>query len=270
MTKNIYKNMWEDYAKKTLNMYLKDKYFPLNQRGLSNYMREQYILKYSKKLIKGNFIDIGCASGRQVFKLSSKVKNATGVDISKEYIKHAKITAKERNIKNCKFLVSKVENLPFKKNTFDFMLCSEVLEHVEDLEKSFKELSRVLKKDGYAILTVPNLNSDGSLVGRILRLFRLRKFVPLTDFTKESVKKHKDTHVREFTQETFLKACRKNKLKPIKYTLTGYTDFGWNLPLAIILRIPPLQKFIIYLEKKLSNMQIDLGQNIIVLCKNEK
>ena len=46
-------------------------------------------------------------------------------------------------------------NLPFKKNSFDFILCNHVLEHINDDKKAMKELYRVLNKNGTAILQVP-------------------------------------------------------------------------------------------------------------------
>ena len=46
-------------------------------------------------------------------------------------------------------------NLPFKENSFDFILCNHVLEHINDDKKAIKELYRVLNENGTAILQVP-------------------------------------------------------------------------------------------------------------------
>ncbi len=46
-------------------------------------------------------------------------------------------------------------NIQFPDETFDVILCSHVLEHVPDDQKAMREFSRVLKKDGWAILLVP-------------------------------------------------------------------------------------------------------------------
>lgn len=46
-------------------------------------------------------------------------------------------------------------NIPFPSNTFDVLLCIDVLEHVKDDKKAAKELYRVLKEDGLLILHVP-------------------------------------------------------------------------------------------------------------------
>ncbi len=46
-------------------------------------------------------------------------------------------------------------NLPFKNNSFDFILCNHVLEHIPNDTKAMKELYRVLKPGGTAILQIP-------------------------------------------------------------------------------------------------------------------
>jgi len=46
-------------------------------------------------------------------------------------------------------------NLPFKDNSFDFILCNHVLEHIPDDTKAMQELYRILKPKGTAILQVP-------------------------------------------------------------------------------------------------------------------
>ena len=46
-------------------------------------------------------------------------------------------------------------DLPIKDNTYDFILCNHVLEHILDDNKAISELHRVLKKDGVGIFQVP-------------------------------------------------------------------------------------------------------------------
>lgn len=48
-----------------------------------------------------------------------------------------------------------ITKLFFPDNTFDMIYCSHVLEHIPDDKKAMRELFRVLKDDGFAILQVP-------------------------------------------------------------------------------------------------------------------
>lgn len=46
-------------------------------------------------------------------------------------------------------------DLPFKDNTYDVIFCNHVLEHIPDDTKAMKELYRVLKPNGMAVLQIP-------------------------------------------------------------------------------------------------------------------
>jgi len=48
-----------------------------------------------------------------------------------------------------------IQNLSFKDQTFDSLLCNHVIEHVPNDDLAFAELSRILKKNGKAIITIP-------------------------------------------------------------------------------------------------------------------
>ena len=92
-------------------------------------------------------LDIGCGTGEQLKKLN----NAVGLDIS---IEMAKIS----HNKTGKFVVvGDAENLPFKNKTFDCVISFfGALNHV-NLNRTLKEIKRVLKDDGVLIFTVANV-----------------------------------------------------------------------------------------------------------------
>jgi len=53
-----------------------------------------------------------------------------------------------------------IHKIPFETNNFDAAMCNHVLEHVEDDIKAMKEIFRVLKPGGWAILQVPFMGKD--------------------------------------------------------------------------------------------------------------
>jgi ubiquinone/menaquinone biosynthesis C-methylase UbiE len=48
-----------------------------------------------------------------------------------------------------------ITDIPFEDNFFDFIICNHVLEHIPDDGLAMRELRRVLKAEGWAILQVP-------------------------------------------------------------------------------------------------------------------
>jgi SAM-dependent methyltransferase len=66
-----------------------------------------------------------------------------------------------------------IMNIQYEDETFDIIYCSHVLEHVSDDRKAIKEFFRILKKGGWAILTVPIIrdktHEDPSIIDPIER-----------------------------------------------------------------------------------------------------
>jgi ubiquinone/menaquinone biosynthesis C-methylase UbiE len=96
-----------------------------------------------------SLLEVGCGEGKIINPLQNKYKKICGVDISDEALKDVK-TSK---------IKGRIENLPLSSNSFDIVLCCEVLEHLPRhlYEKSLKEIQRVSRK--YILISVPN-NED--------------------------------------------------------------------------------------------------------------
>src|SRR3989344_1479339 len=60
-----------------------------------------------------------------------------------------------KNFKNIEFSIADLCSLPFKKESFDEIICSDVLEHIKNDEEALFELARVLKKEGVLLITGP-------------------------------------------------------------------------------------------------------------------
>ncbi|MDD3247365.1 MAG: class I SAM-dependent methyltransferase [Methanosarcina sp.] len=94
-----------------------------------------------------SIIDIGCGEGFIINCLNRP--DITGVDISKKALNIAK-----RKNPECNFCTGSVYDLSFKKNSFDLVLATEVLEHLENPEKALQEIKRISKN--YCLFSVPN------------------------------------------------------------------------------------------------------------------
>ncbi len=69
--------------------------------------------------------------------------------------------------------------MPFEDNQFDFILCSEVLEHVDSPGKLLRELARVKRTDGYLILSTPQKFSLPEIAAKVFFSPLLRKLTSL-------------------------------------------------------------------------------------------
>lgn len=105
------------------------------------------------------FLDAACGTGEIIFRLSRDYPeiNFTGIDFTEAMVKIARQKNKERP--NVKILNADVTRLPFKDQSFDFIICSDALHHFSDPESSIKELSRVSRKGAVFLLADPASNN---------------------------------------------------------------------------------------------------------------
>jgi len=99
---------------------------------------------------KMRILDLGCGECNVLTQLIRKGINADyyGIDISKEKIERAKRITKGK----IKLSVQNCGNTSFKNDYFDLIICTQVIEHVDD-KGLVKELSRILKRGGFAYIT---------------------------------------------------------------------------------------------------------------------
>ena len=110
-------------------------------------------------------------------------------------------------------------DLPIKDNTYDFILCNHVLEHVLDDKKAMSELYRVLKKGGTGIFQVPiDMNrkktfQDDSITDKLERNKIFGQYDHVRVYGKDYFNKLKNTgfkvkqidYSKEFSDEEILK-----------------------------------------------------------------
>lgn len=96
-------------------------------------------------------LDLGCGSGRYTRILLRYGGKLWGIDPSKKLLEIAKKENKKANLK-----LGTVYKLPFKSNFFDLVVAGLVIDHFKNLNQAFKEISRVLKKDGIFIFSRSN------------------------------------------------------------------------------------------------------------------
>ena len=108
----------------------------------SNLFRE---IKKVSKNFNGEILDLGCGS-KPYLKLFNKCDSYIGLDINESGHNH-----KHSSID----IFYDGKSIPFQDNKFDNAVSFEVVQSVPDIEKTFSELSRVTKKDGLILFTIP-------------------------------------------------------------------------------------------------------------------
>lgn len=98
-------------------------------------------------------LDIGCSSGIITYELSKDFKEVIGIDIDQAAIALAQ---KKFQKKNLKYQVMSGEDLTFKSNRIDVIVCNQVYQFVADPNKMMAEIERVLKVNGVCFMSARN------------------------------------------------------------------------------------------------------------------
>lgn len=133
-----------------------------------------------------NILDFGCGDGKHYhFFIESGLleENIYGVEVSRKRVERCQSVG----WKNSYFIED--EKLPFPDDKFDIINMAEVIEHVpgDKIEKILSELVRVIKKNGFIIITTPN--------------YPIKRFYDIVDaFLGKKWKRLKDdpTHVNHY------------------------------------------------------------------------
>ncbi len=104
---------------------------------------------------KGLALDIGSGTGYTTYCVFGE-RPTVCVDLHAPNLRyHQSRMASILDVPQPLCVVGQATALPFKAGRFQFVLCSEVLEHLEDDETAVQELARVLASEGKAVITVP-------------------------------------------------------------------------------------------------------------------
>jgi 2-polyprenyl-3-methyl-5-hydroxy-6-metoxy-1,4-benzoquinol methylase len=118
---------------------------PIHQR-----LYKAYVV--AEDYVKGDVLEVGCGEGRGIELILPKAKSFTAVDKIEDAIK--KLQAK---FPTGKFMSMNIPPLSgLQDNTYDSVVSFQVIEHIENDFLYLKEIHRVMKPGGIALLTTPN------------------------------------------------------------------------------------------------------------------
>ncbi|MEK6693349.1 MAG: class I SAM-dependent methyltransferase [Nitrospirota bacterium] len=120
-----------------------------------------------------DILDAGTGDGVLAGLLLKDAKAMTALDISLERIKRCAET-----YKNGHFVVGNAEELPFRGECFDYVVASEIIEHLIEPERFLSSSNHVLKRGGTLIISTPSPLFYENNIGEILKDQHLHTFSP--------------------------------------------------------------------------------------------
>lgn len=117
---------------------------PLHQRLLKPYTE-------ARAWIHGDLLEVGCGEGRGIDLLQPHVASYSAIDKIASAIKSL-----QEKFPSAHFVAANLPPLPYADASFDSVVSFQVIEHIRDDGDFLKEIHRVLRPGGIALLTTPN------------------------------------------------------------------------------------------------------------------
>ena len=134
----------------------------IRERWMNPSIESFYLLSRWYSQGKRKFLDLGCGLGRHSILFGKNGFEVSCFDISEEAIKKTSKWAMEEGL-NFDYSIGDMLNLPYKNESFDCVLCFNVISHTdtEGMKVIANEIKRILKKDGECYLTLGSKDTWG-------------------------------------------------------------------------------------------------------------
>lgn len=137
-------------------------------------LNHQNILDLFEKNSQAVFLDLGCDEGTVTLRMAEKIqtKNIRGVEIVNERIRQAQ----EKGIQVKNFDLN--GRFDFEDAAMDVIHANQVIEHLWNSDNFISEIHRILKKEGYAIISTENASSWCNIFASVMgwQIFSLTNF----------------------------------------------------------------------------------------------
>lgn len=185
-----------------------------------------------KEIGKDNFAvyDAGTGFGQYSYFIATKFPQSKirAIDVKEEYILDCREFFKRQNLGNVTFAIEDLTKIEHTEK-FDLIICVDVMEHIEDDVKVFKNFFTALKPNGIVIINTPSVfggsdvhsHEEESFIGEHFR----------TGYSKE-----------DFTQKLESVGF---KMRKLNYTYGFWGDKAWRLGIKIPILLANFSKLLI-------------------------
>jgi SAM-dependent methyltransferase len=114
---------------------------------------------FASPLVAGKkVLDAACGEGYGAAVLAKAAAEVVGLDLDEQAVRHAqtRYATHPSAAGRLSFCQGSCAQLPFADNSFDAVVSFETLEHLEQQEQMLSEFNRVLKDDGFLIISTPD------------------------------------------------------------------------------------------------------------------
>jgi ubiquinone/menaquinone biosynthesis C-methylase UbiE len=202
--------------------------------GPNYYSANRRLKSISKEISRLNpklLLDVGCGDGIYAIICAQKGTSYIGIDISRHNLQRTKTWSRRKKLdKLVDLVLCDASTLPFKSNSVETLLCSEVLEHLLDFKQVLNEMARVVQRD--LIVSVPCFGALAvdNLIGNKFALHateRTRNFISRETYKGIiALKANGAAHINFFTASILRK-----ELSESGFVVIRVRGSGFDLPL---------------------------------------
>jgi 2-polyprenyl-3-methyl-5-hydroxy-6-metoxy-1,4-benzoquinol methylase len=143
-----------------------------------------------------------------------------GLDISRTNIENSIKMSKEIGKNKLSFIVGDIEKMPFHEDTFDVIICKDVLEHVKCNENAISEIAFSLKREGKIFISTTNALNPAMFIDGILPKNVTERIIRVLGGP------HYYERERRLNPWNLRKKLIKHGIRVIKSLMTGFPPIG--------------------------------------------
>lgn len=242
-----------------LHKKLAKKYYRIREvNKYYKYFNKYWIEEIKLMLPRKKFnraLDLGCGTVEFYELVKDYMKSKyIGLDLSADMLEFGR-----KKYNKIKLIQGDAENLPFRKNSFDFVIGRGIIHHLPNSLKGMEEVYRVVRKGGYVLISEPHSN-------RVLSIFRKVYY----RFSSHFSEVHKS-----FLEEEILSLFENVGFKIKKIKFWGILSFPFAFPdITPTYKIIPygLFKYLVKIDRLLTKLPVikQFSWHIIILAKKVK
>jgi ubiquinone/menaquinone biosynthesis C-methylase UbiE len=182
-------------------------------------------------------LDVGCGNGAFLVKFAQlpNIRTLTGADLTLDMLRSARTRAGAR----CRLVCANVADLPFKPESFDFILASHVLQFVADVEGVVADIARCLRRGGLFVATGQRDDSLRQMLGAVVGPERWQEYRDL--IFRRARRREADARPKDRYQKAFAAAGLRVEERAAPFTVT-WPDIDEWIKLRWIALIPDAER----------------------------